>query len=80
MIYSCINTSIFPKKHYEDIYFEQLINELHAWIENHPHVIHSPKVKYSVFIKINDTLVNKQKNLLQISVREIHNDMIFPSS
>ena len=62
------------------IFFEKLINELNAWIENHPHVIHSPNVKDSVFIKINGTLVNKQKNLLQIPVREINNDMIFPSS
>ena len=33
-----------------------------------------------MFIKTNGTLVNKQKNLLQIPVRELHNDMIFPNS
>ena len=33
-----------------------------------------------MFVKINGTLLKKQKNLLQISVRELHNDMIFPSS
>ena len=32
-----------------------------------------------MFVKINGTLV-KKKNLIQISVRELHNDMIFPSS
>ena len=35
-----INTSISPKKHDEDIFSETIINELHAWIENNPHVIH----------------------------------------
>ena len=27
-----INKSIFPKKHYENIFTEKLINELHDWI------------------------------------------------
>ena len=27
-----INTSIFPKKHYKNIFSEKLINELHNWI------------------------------------------------
>ena len=62
------------------IYFLKLINELHAWIENHPHAIHPPNVKYSLFVKINGTLVNKQKHIIKISVRELHNDMILPSS
>ena len=31
-------------------------------------------------VKINGTMVKKQKHLLQISVRELHNDMILPSS
>ena len=35
-----INTSIFPKKNYEDIFSGKLINELHAWIENQPQGIH----------------------------------------
>ena len=39
-----INKSNFPKKHYEHIFSEKMINELNAWIENHPHVIHSPNV------------------------------------
>ena len=33
-----INASIFPKNHYENIFYEKLINELHAWIENNPHL------------------------------------------
>ena len=73
-----INTSILPKKHYENIFNERLVNELHARIENKPHIIHSSNVKESLFVKINGTIVNKQKHLLQISVRELHNDMILP--
>ena len=70
-----INTSILPKKYYENIFSERLVNTLHAWIENHPHAIHPTNLKDSLFFKINVTLVNKQKHLLQISARELHNDM-----
>ena len=38
---SGIITSIVPKQNYENIFSEELVNELHAWIENSPHVIHS---------------------------------------
>ena len=31
-----------------------------------------------MFVKINGTLAKKKKHLLQISVRELHNDMILP--
>ena len=47
---------------------------------NHPHIIHSPNVKDSVFVKINGNIVKKQKHILQISVQELHNDMILPIS
>ena len=33
-----------------------------------------------MFVKINVNLVKKQKHIYQISVRELHNDMILPSS
>ena len=56
----------------------KLVNELHAWIENHPHVIHYPNVKDSLFFKINDTLVKKQNLLLIKSLQELQNDMILP--
>ena len=61
-----INTSIFPKISYDNIFSEKLVYELHAWIENHPYAIHSPNVSDSLFTKINGTLVNKQKHILQI--------------
>ena len=32
-----------------------------------------------MFVKINGTLVNKQKHLRQILVRQIHNENILPS-
>ena len=50
-----INTSILPKRHYDSILSEKLVYELHAWIENHPHVIHSPNSSDSLFVKINGT-------------------------
>ena len=33
-----------------------------------------------MIVKINGILIKKQKNLPQISVIELHNDMILPSS
>ena len=65
-----INKSIFPKEHYENIFSEKLINELHAWIENQPHVIHSPNVNDSLFVKINGTLVKKKTSTSNISTRD----------
>ena len=62
------------------IYFWKINNEINAWIDNHPQLIHPSNVKDSVFVKINVTLVKKPKHLLQISVREIHTGMILPSS
>ena len=55
-----INTSIFSKIFYENIFSKKLINELHDCIENKHHVIHTPYVKDSVFFKMNGTLVNKK--------------------
>ena len=63
-----INTSILPKKHYEIFFVKKLVNELHSWIKNHPHVINDSNVKESLYVKSNGTLVKKQKYLLQISV------------
>ena len=73
-----INIPICPKRHCGNILSGKRVNELHSWIENHPRVIHTPNISGSLFIKINITFVNKQKYLLQISVRELHNDRILP--
>ena len=43
-------------------------------------MLHSPYVKQLFFVKINGNLVKKQKHLLQISVRELYNDMMLSSS
>ena len=75
-----INTSIFPKKQYENIFPEEILNELHAWVENYPHVIYSPNVKDSVFVKIDGTLLKIQKHLPQILAQELHNYIVLPSS
>ena len=75
-----VRGTILPNKHYKNIFSEKLVNDLHAWIENHPHVIHYSNVKDSLFIKINGTLVKKQNHVIHISVRELHNDMILTIS
>ena len=59
-----INKSIFSKKLYENIFSRDFLYELYACIENHLHVIHSPNLKDSLFVKIDDNLVNKKKHLL----------------
>ena len=65
-------------RHCKNIFSGEIFNYLHEWIENHPHVIHSLDVKESLFVKIISTLLNKQKDILQISVQDLH--MIFPIS
>ena len=50
-----IHTSIFPNRHYDNIFSGKLANKLNALIENHPHVIHLPNVSESLFIKIDGT-------------------------
>ena len=47
---------------------ENIVNKLHDWIEKRPHVIKSPNVSDSIFVKFNGTIVNKQKHPPQISV------------
>ena len=53
-------------------FYKNLVNELHDWIDKHPSVIHSQILSYSIFVKVNGTLLKKHTNLLQIYVREIH--------
>ena len=62
------------------MFSEKLVNELHYCIEKYPFAILSPNVSDSVFVKINGSLVKKQSYIIQISVWELHNDMILPLS
>ena len=75
-----INTFIFPKRHYDNIFSGKLVNELHYWILNHLHGKDHPNVSDSLFTKINGTLVKKQNHLPQISVLDLHIYMILPIS
>ena len=61
-------------------FLKKIVNWLHAWFEYFPHVIHPCNIKDSLAVKINVTIVTKQKHLPQISVQELHNDMILPTS
>ena len=71
---------IYPKKHVECLFYGELVNELHYWIEKHPHVIQYSNVSDSLFVKINGTLVKKHKQLLQIFIQDLHNYLILPIS
>ena len=71
-----IDLCIVPKRYY--IFPNNIFNELHEWIDKHPCLIKSPNVLDFIFIKFNGDLLNKQKHLIQISVHEIHNDIILP--
>ena len=73
-----INTSIIPNRHHDNIFSGKLVNELHDWIENHPNAINPPNTSDSLFVKINGTIVRKQKHIIQISVRDLQNEIIFP--
>ena len=75
---SGINSWIGPKR-YSTYYFSgNIVNEQHDWIYNHPNVIQSPNVSDSICGKVNGTHEKKQKNLLQISVRDLNNGIILP--
>ena len=71
-----INTPIFLKRHYANIFSEKFVDKLHDCTEKNTHVIQPPKVSNSLFVKTNVTLVKKQNQILQISVLDLHNDMI----
>ena len=44
--------SNFPKIHYGNVYYENLVYEWHDWKQNHPCVIHSTNVSYSLLLKL----------------------------
>ena len=74
-----INSLIGPKRQYYYFSSENLGKYLHYWMDKHPCVIQYPNVSYLIFVKINLTLVKKQKNLLQM-VQELHNDILLQVS
>ena len=49
-------------------------------MDTHTHLIQSPNLSDSVFVKVNGTLVNKYKHLIQISVRELYNNIVLTVS
>ena len=53
---------------------------LNKWVEKHPHVTQSQIISDSIIFTFNVILFKKQKQLLQISVRDLYNDIILPVS
>ena len=57
------------------------IDNLNSWVFNHLQVVNSPLTNDHVNIKDNTTsgVIKKQKLLIQISIRDLNNDLIkFP--
>ena len=67
---------IVPKRYNKTNYYESIDNKFNDWIEKHHHTIPYLNVSESIFAKINGNLLKKQKNLLQISVQKLHNNLI----
>ena len=58
---------------------KELEEKVHSFIENHPNVVQSPLMNdlVSVKDKADPSVVHKvPKLLLQVSIRELHNDLI----
>ena len=72
-----IDSLIGPKRYYYS-FSGNIFNELHGWKEKNPHVIQYPNISDSIFYKVNGSLLKKNNHLIQISVREMHNDLILP--
>ena len=75
-----INTLILTKKNCENILSEKLVYELHAWIEISPSCNTYPQCKIIIIYQNIGTRVKEKKHLLQISARELHNNIILPIS
>ena len=74
-----INTSIFPKRHDDNIFSEkQSMNYMPG--QKITLIYYIPKCIRLIICQIDGTLVNKHKHLLQISVQELHNDITLPIS
>ena len=75
--------SIISQRHFYNTQQSNLNTCLFDWIINHPHVIPSPIARDTVLVKVptNDGGFTKErvgKLLLEISVRELHQDLIRP--
>ena len=57
-----INSLIGPKRHYYIVSSENIVNDLHDWMDKHPHIIQCPHLSEYIFVKVNVTLVKKYKN------------------
>ena len=71
---------IGPNRYYNDYFSENIVIGLHECIEKHPNIIPSTNLLDSIHLKENMITLKKHKHLIQISVRELHNDLILSVS
>ena len=57
---------------------EHIRRNLYTWITCHPRVVQSPISKYCLKVMLDDQTEPQlvPKNLLQVSVRELHNSLV----
>ena len=54
-----INSLIYSNRHYDNLFYGKLVNELYDWTEKHPNAIQSTHVSDSLSVKIDGNMVNK---------------------
>ncbi len=76
-----ISWSTVKKKKGRSKVTEPMRRALHTWVINHPNVIDSPIARDTLLIKDPETGQKKRtgKLLLEISVRELHNNLLEPT-
>ena len=67
-------TNIYYNNHFS----ENIVNDLHDWIDKQPCVIPYPNRSDSTCVKANGDILKKHNHLLKISVCEMHNGIILP--
>ena len=71
-------SSVKKRKHYSKI-SPELRSKVIDWLKKHPHIIQSPNFNDTLIVKDksnNGIYIREQKYLHQISIRELHNDLL----
>ena len=71
-----VDSYIGVKICYNNYFTEKLANELHYWVENHPHVFPSKNVSEKNYVKKQGNYCKQQNHLFQIYSCQFCNDLI----